>query len=198
MASPAGALPMIPRSSRSAISSSLSPSSDSTSWLCSPSSGAGVRWNAVGPATRSASEACCAWRSGVHRMVDVFEEAAMHELRQVADRRCGCITLATGTPASQSVSTISSPVRSAHQRAQVLVDVDRGAAVVRRRSHSAASIAQSGLPSAATRPPTARRWRRRSPPSRRAGRTRRSSLVRYRFCGAAVGPRFPSRCSSAP
>ena len=52
----------------------------------------------------------------VDGMVDLLEEAAVRQLRQARPARCGCITFATGTPASHRLSTISSPVRVPHHR----------------------------------------------------------------------------------
>ena len=112
-------------------------------------------------------------------MADVFEEAAAASCGSSV-WRCGCITWPQERRAPTARSTISSPVRSAHQAAEVLVDeivvlTPRHAGGRQRAGRSA----QSGRPSAlAQAHPLLVGGDGQRQPSSRADRTRRS-----RWCG---------------
>ena len=76
--------------------------------------GRGLRMDSVEPTGRPERQGAVR-RSRVHRMVDIFEKPAHALGCGSSDWRCGCITLATGTPWLHSAATMSSPRRSSHQ-----------------------------------------------------------------------------------
>ena len=188
MPRPAGAVPMMPCCSSSAISSSPRPSAESTSRLCCPRSGAGVVWKRCGPRRRCAWEACCALRSG---------SPGGRPLRRSRDERAA---------ADRRPGVAASPWRRARLRSRGFRrsrrpfarrtsgrDARRSSSWCRRRP---AALASSSWPSPGCRArrrgsPTARRWPPRSPPSRRVVRTRRA-----RLCG--IGSAVPRSVRDFP
>ncbi len=150
----------------------------------------GLSVESVGPGEMRTA-GCCAWRWAFTGWSTCSKKPRTASCGS-SDWRCGCITLATGTPAAQRVSTISSPRARCAPRGS---GARRSRSWCRRRPStlaSSGSAAQSGLAERGDAvPPTARRWPPRSPPSSRRRPNSSSSLVRYRFCGAAVGPAVP-------